>query len=196
MRPSLLLALLQNVIAKLVANVFFPEPPIDETTLRRLATEFAESISKATQGTPTARAARDAKALEVRSALSTLANYVRLASAGNAEMLSSSGFDMAKVPHPVGPISTPLMKFAQMTGIVGEVEVAWTRRPGSRSYTVLRTDTDPALEQTVWTPVASTTKARYTVISLVSYKPYWFAVQALGSQGPSAISDPMIGRAA
>ncbi len=183
-------------MAKLALNAFFPAPPIDQAALARLSTDFADSIAKATQGTPTARAARDAKALEVRAALSTTADYVRLVSAGNAEMLSSSGFDMAKVPAPVGPISAPLMKLAQMTGIVGEVELAWTRRIGSHSYTVLRTDMDPALAQTVWTPVASTTKVRYTATGLVPYKPYWFAVQALGTQGPSAISDPMIGRAA
>ena len=196
LRPALLLALLQNVMAKLLGNIFFPTPPIDQATLGHLATDFADSIAKATQGTPSARAARDAKAVEVRAALSTTANYVRLESAGNAEKLSSSGFDMAKVPAPIGPINTPLMKLAQMTGIGGEVEALWTRIPGAHSYQLLRTETDPALIGTVWTPVASTTKVRYKATGLVPYKAYWFAVQALGTDGPSAISDPMIGRAA
>lgn len=196
LRPALLLALLQNVILKLTANVSFPDLPIDLTALGTLATGFSNSIAKATQGTPSARAARNAKVLQVRAALSTTADYVRLAAAGNAEMLASSGFDMAKVPAPVGPIGTPLMKAAQMTGLEGEVEVIWSRIPGAHSYQLLRTDTDPALPGTDWMPVASTTKVRYKAIGLVPYKAYWFAVQALGTDGPSAISDPMIGRAA
>ena len=196
LRPALLLGLLQNVIQKLTGNAAFPDLPIHLATLNSLSIYFANSISTATQGTPSARAAREADVLQVRAALSTTADYVRLASAGNAALLSSSGFEMAKVPQPVGPIGVPLLRMAKMTGLSGEVEVIWARVPGAHSYQLLRTETDPTHPGMEWTPVASTTKVRCKANGLVPYKAYWFAVQALGTSGPSAISGPMIGRAA
>ena len=111
-------------------------------------------------------------------------------------MLASSGFPMAKTPEPIGHISSPLIKSAEMTGLEGEVELIWNRVSGAKSFQVLRADRDPAMAGTVWTPVASTTKVRFKATGLVPYQPYWFAVQALGTSGPSAISDPIIARAA
>jgi hypothetical protein len=196
LRPALLLAFLQSIIEKLTGNLSFPDLPIDLTALNALATAFANSIAKATQGTPSARAARDAKVLQVRAALNTTADYIRLASAGNAEMLASSGFPMRKQPEPVGPIGTPLIRFARMTGITGQTELAWFAVHGSKSYQVWQTETDPAEASVQWTPVASTTKVRLLVNGLVSFKAYWFCVEALGAEGAGAKSEPVIGRAA
>jgi hypothetical protein len=42
----------------------------------------------------------------------------------------------------------------------------------------------------------TTTKVRFKVDGLTPYKAYWFAVQALGTDGPGAMSIPIIGRSA
>jgi hypothetical protein len=52
------------------------------------------------------------------------------------------------------------------------------------------------LPGTVWTPLVSTTKIRFKVTGLTAYKAYWFSVQALGAEGPGAMSAPELGRAA
>jgi hypothetical protein len=114
----------------------------------------------------------------------------------NQVVLTSSGFELVKQREPVGPVGKPMMKSARMTGIVGEVALVWTPCPGARTYQCFRTETDPALPSTVWKHVLSTTRVRCKVTGLTPYKGYWFAVQALGTEGVGAKSAPMIGRAA
>ena len=72
----------------------------------------------------------------------------------------------------------------------------WSRLPGAHSYQGFKSETDPAAPGVVWTPIQSTTKVRCKVVGLVPYKAYWFSVQALGTDGPGAMSDPILGRAA
>jgi len=192
-----LLVLLNNVIDKLTANATtFPDLPVSLANLTTLAAAFSASISKAIKGSEAARAARDAQAVQVRTALLVTADYVRMVSGSSAELLSTSGFEMMKQRQPVGQMGTPLMRSARMTGLVGEVELIWSSVPGAHSYQGFRTETDPAGPGTVWTPVLTTTKVRCKISGLTSYKPYWFAVQALGADGPGAMSDSIIGRAA
>lgn len=113
----------------------------------------------------------------------------------SAELLSLSGFELMKQRQPVGQVGTPLMKSAAMTGLEGELELVWTRVPGAHSYQGFQTETDPAAPGTVWLPVLATTKVHYKVNGLTPFKAYWFSVQALGTDGPGAMSDPILGRA-
>lgn len=195
--PVGLLALLNNVIDKLTENAsIFTDVPVPVAMLSTLATAFNASINKANKGSAASRATRDNKAAQVRAALLPTAEYVRMVAVGDPEVLHKSGFELAKQREPVGNVGTPLMKSVKMTGLTGEVELTYSGRPGARSFTTYQTDTDPTLPGTVWTSVLSTTKVRCKVGGLVPYKAYWFAVQALGAEGPGAMSDPMIGRAA
>jgi hypothetical protein len=192
-----LLVLLNNVIDKLIANAtLFPDLPVPVATLQTLATAYATSMSKAIKGSDASRSARNAKAVQVKTALLATAEYVRMVALGNTEILDNSGFELMKQPTPAGPVGTPTMKSAIMTGHPGEVELIWSSRPGAFSYQAFQTDTDPTLPGTVWTPLVSTTKIRFKVTGLTAYKAYWFSVQALGSDGPGVMSDPIIGRAA
>lgn len=196
LRPALLLAYFTNVIAKLTGNLNFPDLPIDLATLNAMAANFTANITRATQGSPSARAARNAEVLKVGATLTILADYVRMTSAGNAEMLASSGFPLSKQREPVGPIGTPMMKAAKITGIQGQTELIWTTIFGSHSFQVWQTESDPAAENVEWVRVTSTTRSRCVVNGLQSYKPYWFCVEALGSEGIGAKSAPIIGHAA
>ncbi|MEO8733919.1 MAG: fibronectin type III domain-containing protein [Flavobacteriales bacterium] len=192
-----LLALLNNVTDKVTVNAaLFPDLPIPVATLTALATAFTNSINKATKGSQAARMARDNKAAQVRTALTSTANYIRMVANGDGEILANSGFPLVKQREPAGRVEAPLLKAARMTGVVGEAELIWTKVPGAYSYQVFRTETDPAEVGAVWLPVQATTKSRCYVNGLMPYKAYWFAVQALGSEGASALSDPAIGRAA
>jgi hypothetical protein len=150
---SALLELLNNVIDKLTANaVTFPDPPVPLATLAALATAFSAGISNAIKGSEAARAARNAKAVQVKAALMATADYVRMVSGGSAELLSTSGFEMMKQRQPVGQVGAPLIKAAKMTGLDGELELIWKKVPGAHSYQGYKTETDPAAPGTVWLP--------------------------------------------
>jgi hypothetical protein len=191
-----LLELLNNVIEKLTLNATtFPDPPIALATLTTLATAFSASISKAIKGSEAARAARNAKMDQVKAALLATAEYVRMVSGGSAELLSLSGFELMKQRQPVGQVGTPLMRSAKVTGLEGELELIWSKVPGAYSYQGFQTESDPAAPGTVWVQVLTTTRVRFKIHGLTPYKAYWFAVQALGTDGPGAISDPILGRA-
>ncbi len=189
--------LLGNVNDKLAENAAtFTDPPIPLAALTTLKTVLDTLINKATHGSANSRALRDNKVKQVLSALNATADYVRMVANGDAGILTASGFDMAKQREPSGPVGTTLIKGVEMSGVVGVAEVIWTKVPGAYSYQVYRTETDPAESAVVWTPVVATTKTRIKVNGLTSFKAYWFCVQALGSEGAGALSDPAIGRAA
>lgn len=197
MSPTGISALLGNVNAKLAENAaLFNDPPIALATMTALATALSNAISKATKGSANARAARDNKVKQVITALNATAEYVRMVAGGDAEILTASGFEMAKQREPSGPVGKPLVKSVDMTGVVGETELIWGKVPGAHSYQVYRTETDPAEAGAVWAFVQATTKVRTLVNGLTPFKAYWFAVQALGSEGAGALSDPALGRAA
>ena len=192
-----LLVLLNNVIDKLTANAsLFPDLPVALAALQTLATDFAASISRSIKGSDASRSERNEKAEEVKTALLATAEYVRMVALGSTSVLNNSGFELMKQPTPHGPVGIPMMKSATMTGLAGEVVLIWSARPGAFSYQGFQTSTDPTLPGTVWTPIVSTTKVRYKVTGLESYKPYWFCVQALGSDGLGAMSAPIVGRSA
>jgi len=189
--------LLNNVVDKLRDNAaLFPDLPVPLATLQTLAAEYTASNSAATRGSAVSKAARTAKAGQVMKALSATGSYVNMIALGRAVVLTNSGFELVKQREPFGPVGKPMMKSVKPTGIVGEVALVWTPRPGARTYHCFQTATDPTLPNTVWTHVRSTTKARCKLTGLTAYKPYWFAVQALGTAGPGAMSSPMLGRAA
>jgi hypothetical protein len=192
-----LLALFSNVIDKLTENAgLFPDLPVPLASLTTLFTSFSNAINKANKGSEIAREARSNKAEQVKTALSATADYVRMVAVGDGEILASSGFELVKQREPFGRVDAPLLKPVLMTGVVGEVELFWSKVNGAYSYQVFRTETDPAETEPVWLPVLSTTKTRSYVTGLTPFKAYWFSVQALGSAGTSVMSDPAIGRAA
>jgi hypothetical protein len=189
--------LLGNVVDKLMDNAaLFPDLPVPLATLQSLADEYAASINRATKGSDIARAARNGKAEKVKRALQATAHYVRMVAGGSRKVLTNSGFELVKDPTPVGRVGVPALRSARMTGLKGELLLVWGRVPGAKSYHCFRTETDPALPGTVWTPILFTTKVRCKLQGLTPYKPYWFSVQALGTEGPGALSNPIVGRAA
>jgi hypothetical protein len=191
------LVVLINVIAKLTENALvFPDLPVPLAALSTLETSLSNAIARAIKGSENARAVRTAKVGQVITALNATADYVRLVAGGDAQILTNSGFEMAKQREPSGPVGQPKMKSASMTGVVGEAELIWTKMPGAYSYSVYRTESDPALPGTEWSFVLTTTKSHTKVNGLTPFKAYWFAVQAIGADGAGALSDPALGRAA
>ncbi len=193
--PLRVLALLRNVAEKLDGNANFPTPPVTPVDLAAKADALEASILEAINGSRAARAARDARVMEVRGNLRSVADYVRMVAQGDATKLTTSGFELAKRPEPVGIPGTARDMQARMTNSKGTLELRWRSVHGARGYQVWMTASDPNVEAN-WEAIGYTTKASHLVTDLESYKAYWFCVSAIGAAGEGLPCDPAMGRAA
>lgn len=194
--PVKLLALLNNVQAKLQGSTVYTDPPVQPADMATLAEELEDAIEGATDGTRMARAQRDKLVVRAQDVLRTTADYVRMVANGDLELLAQSGFPIAKQRQPAGPVGVPLLKEARMTGRPGQVELLWGGVVHRKAYNVYVTDQDPGMPGAKWQAVGVTSRVRFMVEDLEPYKPYWFCVSALGALGEGLKSDAMLGRAA
>lgn len=196
MTPLKLLGLLTNVESKLNGSTVFAAPPVTPANMQTLAQKLENAIEDATRGSLVARATRDQVVEETKGVLREVADYVRMVAQGDKTKLAQSGFELAKVPTPSGPVGTPLLKVALMTGLPGEVKVRWTAVPSRRAYQVYITDQAPTSAGAKWELTGITSKVNHIITDLEPYKAYWVCVSAIGSVGEGAKSDPIIARAA
>ena len=193
--PVKLLALLNNVISKLFGSLVFTAPPVTVPNMQTLANEYSAAIDLAVDGSRASKIARDTKGAEVQDTLRITAAYVRMVANGDPDLLSVTGFPLAKERKPV-VIGIPLLTEARMTGKPGDVLLRFTGVHGRRAYNVYVTEQDPASATPNWTLVGVTSKVSFLADNLEPYKAYWFCVSAIGSLGEGVKSDPIIARAA
>lgn len=195
LRPLGILALLRHVRTAMTTNPNFPEPLVKLADMLLLADELAEAIDRATNGGKLEREKRDKLVAKAKEMLNTQANYVRAMAKGDAEVLVSSGFELQRVPQPLGVPQAPVFKLGRATGRSGELDLRWNAARGVDAFRLHISTEDPA-QGGKWEEVSITTKGRFMVTDLESYKAYWFGVTAIGAAGESALSEPLMGRAA
>jgi hypothetical protein len=193
--PSMLLALLRYVVSKMTGNPHFVNPAVPLADMTTMGDNLETAIQKAKHGGLEDRLVRNKIINDSKDMLRKQADYVRLTAQGDPVILASSGFELAKTPEPIGLPGTPFIRFVRMTGKQGEAEVVWTAQHGADAYHVRITDKDPNIHNE-WEVVGITTKARYLLTHLDSYKAYWVSVSAIGAAGEGLMSDPAIARAA
>lgn len=193
--PSLLLTLLRNVIEKLTGNAALPAPPVPLAAMNTAADALEKAIEDALQGSRYSREVRDARILEVRDILTRTANYVRATANGDATILASSGFEMARTPEPVGLPASPINLRVAMGPLSGTTLVKWRRVHGATSYQVKRSDRDPSVAAN-WEVVKTTSTVSFTDRGLEPFKAYWYCVSAIGFAGQGEYCAPLMGRAA
>ena len=195
-RPEAVLALARNVVGKMSGNANFITPAVTMADMTAAADALETAIEEATFGSRQSKLLRN----DAKNALSTLlrkqADYVRSICLGNATMLDSSGYPLAKTPEPVGVPGTTKELTARFTNLRGEVELRWRRVHGAHGYQVWMTSEDPALPNAKWEAIAYRTQVSHLVTDLESFKAYWFCVSAIGTAGEGAQCDPAMGRAA
>lgn len=193
--PTMLLALLRYVVSKMTGNPHFATPAVPLADMTTMGDNLETAINKAKHGGLDDRILRNNLVTATQNMLRKQADYVRLTAQGDEAILASSGFELAKTPQPVGLPGTPFIRFVRMTGKQGQAEVAWTAQHGADAYHVRLTDKDPNIHNE-WEVVGITTKARFLLTHLDSYKAYWVSVSAIGAAGEGLMSDPAIARAA
>ncbi len=189
------LALLRNVVTKLTGNTHFPDPPVKLSDLTARGNALQAAIELATNGSQQSKLDRNKLTTYAKAELTSTADYVRSVGNGDAAILSTSGFELAKQREPIGIPGTSKRMEARLTGLRNELELRWATVHGAHGYQIWMTDKDPAVDGN-WEAVGYTTRVRHLVTALDSYKAYWFCVSAIGVAGEGAQCDPAMGRAA
>jgi len=189
------LALLRNVVTKLTGNAHFPDPPVTLSALTLRGDALEAAIALATEGSKQSKLDRNKLTTYAKAELTSTADYVRSVGNGDAAILSTSGFELAKQREPIGIPGTSKRMEARLTGLRNELELRWATVHGAHGYQIWMTDKDPAVDGN-WEAVGYTTRVRHLVTALDSYKAYWFCVSAIGVAGEGAQCDPAMGRAA
>lgn len=190
-----LLALLRNVVAKLTGNASYPTPPVALAAMTTAGDDLEQAIEEATNGSKASKEARNAIVVEVQDMLRTVADYVRMTAGGDAAMLATSGYELAKQPQPIGVPGIAREMQVRITNSKGTLELRWRAVHGAHGYQVWMTASDPNVEAN-WEAIGYSTRSSHLVSALESYKAYWFCVSAIGSAGEGLQCDPAMGRAA
>lgn len=196
MLPPALLAFFNHIIAKLTGNALFPNLPMSLVDMTTLSTSFQAAITAAIDGNSTDREHRNAVVLEVQDVLRATADYVRAQCDGDAELLTTSGFPLAKKPEPYKEVGIPSNVRATATDVSGEVKLRYGRPPATRMFRIERADTDPTLGETTWVTIGQVSRQHFIVTGLVPYKSYWFRIIAMGIDKEGLPSDVVLGRPA
>ncbi len=194
--PARVRELASCVAGKMMDNPDFPEPPVPVAELREMAERLGQAITEAHEGSRLSKMERNEQVRDVCAALRRMADYVRMQSAGDAAMIESSGFGLAKRPSAPQTLPAPMIKGTRMTGRSGEMELRWSGVPNRRIYHISICHQLPTNEGAEWQLVGVTGKVTHLVQGLEPYKAYWFRVTAVGALGEGLPSAPVLGRAA
>jgi hypothetical protein len=119
--------------------------------------------------------------------LETLGNYVETTANGDEAKIISAGYDIKKTATPIGAMDVPINVLAKEGAGAGNVVITWKAVKGAKAYNIEQSDDITKPEN--WLHVATVTKAKCDVHTLVSGARYWYRVYAIGAAGQGTASD-------
>lgn len=117
-----------------------------------------------------------------------LAWYVQEITKGDKEGILSAGFDVRRVPSPVGVLPAPKYMYAAEGILPGTIEVRWSGVRNRQTYRLEMAIGDPNVEAN-WRVVLQNSKNRHVIEGLTSDTVYTFRVSALSNVGFGPTSD-------
>jgi len=138
---------------------------------------------------------RDARALEVREIIISLAGYVTAQSKGDGEKITATGFEVWKARERVGVLDAPENFRAERGKYRGDVSLRWGAKRGRTIYTLQMNSGNPDREED-WKWAASTTRNFHTLTGLEPDKQYYFSVRANSAAGAGKLSEVTSSKAA
>lgn len=183
-------------ISRLTGNASYPTPMPALATL----TAAADRLDAAVQAYDFSRSRldkqeRDIAFAELKGLHKDLGGYVQTVSNGDAELITSAGFEMEAGRKPLGLLPAPVDVRATVRPYPGSLEVRFKGVRGRIAYRVEWCLGDPLLADN-WQLYTVTGKNRVIVDGLESGKTYFFRVEALGAAGLSPASDIASAKAA
>lgn len=182
----------RQIVTALTGNASFPTPTpglatvmtaIDDTAAAAAAAQQARQIAK--QKTSIQHAAEEL----LGKLISQLAGYVESVAGDDEKLILSAGMDMRErsVSGTEPPVQ-PQALAASAGDHDGEVDLAWDKVSGAKSYVIERSGDPPT--STSWTHSGVCTRSAFTVSGLTSGARHWFRVAAVSANGQSGWSDP------
>jgi len=181
----------QEIVTNMTGNANYPTPNPALAGISTAIGELADAYEAALDLGKTKKAIMREKDEALDNLMRTLRDYVNEVGNGDEVILMSSGFDLAKLPSPIGPLSAPINLRALYSETPGEVYLRWKPVYGASTYKIqYKSDGQDDAE---WMDAGLSTKGRFTVTGLENAKYYWFRVAANGAAGLSPYSDPARG---
>jgi hypothetical protein len=173
----------QSVITALKTNPNVPTPQPDIPALQAALDDLTAAISAALAGGKEQREIRKTKRLALIELLKQEAAYVSVVCNGDIAKILSTGFDVSKLPQPIGPLPKP-EKFRVQATQKGMLKCSLKKIKGAKNYVF---DYKLAGADT-WESVMST-KTRITLTGLESGKEYVARVLPIGVSEERTYSD-------
>lgn len=176
-------------VRMMTGNVLFPTP---NPTLA-VVEAACDTLAKASETYAFTRSKLDKEARDIAHAnlldlRKQLAWYVQDITKGNREEILSAGFDVRRVPTPVGLLPAPKNLYAAEGVLPGTIEVRWSGVRNRQTYRLEMAIGDPN-EEANWRVVLQNSKNRHVVAGLTSDTVYTFRVSALSNVGFGPASD-------
>ncbi|MGV9013441.1 MAG: hypothetical protein ACOH13_12680 [Flavobacteriales bacterium] len=190
-----LVAKAQGLYDKMLASIALYPSPVP-TLLEFQQNIDALAAANATVDANGGKAAHQAKreALNaVKGDIKMLAGYVQTTSAGVADKILLSGFEVVRRGSPKGELSPPLSLTARATKMERRASFTWKCDQGADVYQVFMSRSNDPFQ---WELLGTTTKRGFNADNLESGVLYWFAVSAVGAAGETSKSEPLLARAA
>jgi hypothetical protein len=182
----------RQITAAMNANPNFPTPVPALSALITAANELEAAAREATAARQTAKTkttAQNNKEDAIDRLLTQEAGYVEAAAGGDEEKILSAGMDTKAAPSATTSVPDQPQGLTPTEGDnAGEIDAAWDRVPGARSY-VIEISPDP-ITATSWKHTGASPKSSYTLSGLTSGTRYWIRVAAVGTNGQGPWSGP------
>ena len=173
----------QTVIDSLTGNPDVPTPTPTVAVLQAGVDDLMAAITAAEQGGKQQRELRDQAEEALIALLKQEAAYVSMIANGNVATMIGAGFDVSKIPSPIGPLPKP-KKFQVSSPRKGWLQLSLESIRGAKNYYFQYKKAG----DTEWTIVPSTT-AKLTVMGLESAKEYIARVMPVGASKDRSYSD-------
>jgi hypothetical protein len=184
----------RQIITALTGNSNFPtpHPPLPQLNTVIDELEAANAAAQAARQEAKARtAALNIKEAEHDQLMMKLVSYINAVAGDDPALVTSIGLEMRDSPNSAQDVPPAPTGLTVTDGdFNGEVDLAWNRVQGARSY-VVQCSPDPPADSS-WTHAKIATRSQITVKNLSSGTRQWFRVAAVGTRGQSAWSNPVM----
>jgi len=173
-------------------------PPIAFATVTATIDQLETAYNLAQTGNRAAIQAVYNHSRELELHMRTYRDYVTVTSDGDGAMILEAGFDLVRLPVPIGELSAPVNGRPMPTEKSSEAVIRWNRVKGASSYVVEyrmenaprpQTDGTEEPKSDEWHTGALTQTASVTLKGLRSATYYLVRVAANGTTGLSGWSD-------
>ncbi len=170
---------------KLTGNIYFPVTVPSVAEIQALITDLGNTITEIEGGDLSRIPHRDTLMLTAENMIRKLSYDIQNQSAGDAEKIKSSGFEVRKGKGATQPVGDPVnFRAKEMGG--GKVKLKWKRFSNSNMNFLEITD-NPVTGN--WTPIGKTRKSSFIAEGLIPGQVYFFRMHGSNNLGDGNYSE-------